>query len=182
MLVLKDNEITLQQLQPTHASSIFGLVESNREFLMQYLPWVEPTERVQDTLDFIKFTQTSFQEGRNPTFVIIYESQIAGVCNLHPIDFEHHHVSLGYWIGEKFQGKGIVTRAVKILLKYCFVELNLNKVEIKCATTNLKSCKIPERLGFHFDGILRENELVGTRMLDHRVYSLLQREWQNLSS
>ena len=56
---------------------------------------------------------------------------------------------IGYWLGEQFQGKGIMTAACRVLVNYAFNEFKLHRVEIKCATGNTKSCAIPERLLFY---------------------------------
>ena len=52
--------------------------------------------------------------------------------------------SVGYWLSEEFQGKGIVLRSVEKLVDYCFTELLLNRIEIKCGTKNYKSQAIAE--------------------------------------
>jgi ribosomal-protein-serine acetyltransferase len=51
-------------------------------------------------------------------------------------------------------------------------------VRLAAATENAKSRAIPERLGFHLDGVLREQERVDGRYVDHAVYTLLRREWR----
>ena len=59
-----------------------------------------------------------------------------------------------------------MTRTCAKLIDYCFTTLNLNGVEIKCATDHLKSQAIPERLNFNREGILRQAQLVNNLIVD----------------
>lgn len=63
------------------------------------------------------------------------------------INWSNKTAYIGYWLGEEFQGNGIMTKVAKTLTDYAFNELNLNKVEIRAAVENEKSRAIPERLG-----------------------------------
>lgn len=85
---------------------------------------------------------------------------------------------IGYWLSEKYQKKGIVTQSVSTLLDYAFSELGLNRVQIRCAVGNIPSKNIPRRLGFLFEGIERDGELLSdNQFTDIEVYSILKREW-----
>jgi hypothetical protein len=60
---------------------------------------------------------------------------------------------VGYWLGEQYQGKGLVTAACRALVEHAFFELGLNRAVILCATENEKSCAVAERLGFRREGV-----------------------------
>ena len=77
-----------------------------------------------------------------------------------------------------FQPLRSVTKACRTLITYAFTELGLNKVEICCATENIRSCAIPKRLGFKQEGILRDAEWLYNHFVDHAVFGMLAREWQ----
>lgn len=94
------------------------------------------------------------------------------------IDWENGKVEIGYWIGSAFQGSGIVTDACRMVLDYLFYELRLNRVEVQCATGNLKSAGVPRRLGFTLEGTRREAELINGRFHDVLLFSMLRREWK----
>ena len=84
---------------------------------------------------------------------------------------------IGYWLSEKAQGKGIMTRAVKKLIAFAFEERGMNRIVIKCAVGNTKSKNIPKRLGFTYEGTERDGELLaGGIYTDIEVYSLLKRD------
>jgi ribosomal-protein-serine acetyltransferase len=74
------------------------------------------------------------------------------------------------------QGKGIMTECCRFVVRYGFRTLDLNRIQIPAATGNLRSRRIPERLGFKLEGILRERESLNGAFVDHAMYSLLRRE------
>ena len=55
--------------------------------------------------------------------------------------------------------------------------MNINRIQIKAATENLKSRAIPERLGFTFEGIERDAELHTRGFVDLAIYGLLKNDW-----
>jgi ribosomal-protein-serine acetyltransferase len=64
-------------------------------------------------------------------------------------------------------------------VEYLFDEVGLHRVEIRCGTGNTRSRAIPQRLGFHHEGILRDAEWVNDRWLDLDVWSMLEQDWRN---
>ena len=70
-----------------------------------------------------------------------------------------------------------MTQAVEALIKYCFDEIELNRIEISAAVNNEKSQAIPERLGFTREGMLRDNELLNGIYSSSYIYSLLKSEY-----
>ena len=87
---------------------------------------------------------------------------------------------IGYWIIKSEQGKGIITNCCEEIIRFCFETIKLNRIEIKCGTDNLKSKKIPERLNFKFEGIIRNGEYMHDKFIDLNLYSLLHSEWKKL--
>ncbi len=71
-----------------------------------------------------------------------------------------------------------MTASCRAVINYCFNELNVNRITIECATENARSRRIPERLGFKLEGIIRQVERLGDAYVDHAFYGLLRSEWQ----
>lgn len=70
-----------------------------------------------------------------------------------------------------------MTRAVECLCKYAFEELEMNRVQIKCAVENTPSSNIPKRLGFQIEGVERAGELFANgEFVDIEIYSLLKND------
>lgn len=70
-----------------------------------------------------------------------------------------------------------MTRSCRAYVSHSFQTLGLNRVEIRCAVDNRKSCAIPERLGFILEGTLRQAEWLYDHFVDHSVYAILSQDW-----
>ncbi len=168
-------EIRLFEL--SDAETVFASVERNRQYLRQWLPWVDFTSSPDQIRNFIVRVRDQFETGRGPQAGIWIGNEFAGSVGCHPIDWPNKNCSIGYWIEERHQGKGVMTRCCANLIDYLFRELGLHRVTIQCGTGNQRSCAIPERLGFTREGITREGEWVNDRWLDLVVWSMLERDW-----
>ena len=167
----------LRLLEERHAARLFALVDRNRAHLREWLPWLDTNTSVEASLHFIRHALQQFANNDGFQAGIWFEGDLAGVIGYHAIDWANRKTALGYWLGASFQGKGLMTRACQALVDYAFNELDLNRLEIRCAVGNTRSCAIPQRLGFQQEGLLRQVEWLYDHFVDHVVYSVLAREW-----
>jgi len=162
----------LRLLAEADADELYGVIERNRAYLAEWLPWAAGQTR-EGTLEFIRKTGRQLELNDGFQGVLVSGGQIAGAGGFLSVNWEARATSLGYWLAEAHQGRGLMTSAVSALIDHAFDEWALNRVEIQAATGNHRSRAIPERLGFQQEGVLREYERVGERYLDIVVYSLL---------
>lgn len=172
-----DEDVALELLEPRHADELFAITESNRDHLREWLPWLDSTRSSEDTKAFIKDAQKQTSENNGFQTAILFQRQITGVIGHHGIDWPNRRTSLGYWLAKEYQGRGIMTRSCRAYVSHAFQTLRLNRVEIRCATENRKSCAIPQRLGFTLEGTLHEAEWLYDHFVDHSVYAILARDW-----
>jgi ribosomal-protein-serine acetyltransferase len=178
MFLFRDGDLELQLLEERHAVELFGMTDENRSYLREWLPWLDSTQTVADTRTFIQSQVAAFAKGTALTLGIWRDGALVGTIGLGAIDRINRMTMIGYWLDAGEQGRGTMTRACSALVDYAFRELDLNRVEIHCATGNSRSCAIPERLGFTLEGVLRENEWLYDRFVDHRVYAMLSSDRQ----
>ena len=174
-----DDEVSLKLFTVQDDVELFNLTNSSKEYLREWLSWVDYTQQVNDSRNWILSTISGVVEsgGHPKVTAIFYEGNIAGTIGFNMIDRLNKSVKIGYWIGEKYQGKGIMTRACKGLVDYGFKEMDLNRIEISVAEKNYKSRAIPEKLGFKEEGIVRQVELLDNQYVNHVIYSKLASEW-----
>ncbi|MFC0179791.1 GNAT family N-acetyltransferase [Thorsellia kenyensis] len=164
------------------ATDLFSLISDNREYLSVWLAWPNYVTHIKDSEYFIKNAIKEMEEGTAETYIILFDMKPIGTVSFNKIDKQNKIGYVGYWISEKYQGKGFVKFAVNFLLQRGFYELMLNKVVIRCAVGNNKSESIPLKFAFKFEGIARENELVNGIFIDHKIYSLLKNEFSQGNS
>ncbi len=172
-----DDDLELRLLEEPHAEELFALVEENREYLRQWLPWVDGSRSAADTKTFILRSREKFATNGGFSVGVWFRGKLVGVIGLHEIDWDNRRVDIGYWIAEPFQGRGIITRGCRAVVEHAFNGLGLHRVEIHCATGNSRSRAIPERLGFRQEGVLRHRLQLGARFVDLVVYGILADEW-----
>lgn len=169
------NDIELRLLTRELADHLAELVEGNRAHLSQWLPWAPYSTSAADSEAFIASENQARLLGDRITLGIFVAGQLVGVVSYHHIDWASREAVIGYWITESRQGAGIVTESCERLVGYGFVELGLARVVIRCATENIRSRAVAERLGFRREAILRNSERVSERVLDQFVYVFLAR-------
>ena len=177
-----DENTELHLLEERHSEELFAAIEGSREYLERWLPWVSNVRNSDESRRYIIGALQQFADSNGMAVAIRYQGKLAGVINLHFVDRYSERTSIGYWLAEDFQGKGLITRACSLLIDHAFGPLELNRVEIRCASDNTRSRAIPERLGFKEEGTLRQTERVGDRLLDHVVYGMLADEWRNAAN
>ncbi len=97
---------------------------------------------------------------------------------MHSVVWPDRKASLGYWLGESFQGKGLVTKSGRALIDHAFGTLKLHRLEIQCAVDNWPSRKVADRLGFTQEGILRQSWWTQEQFVDMVLYGFLVTDWQ----
>lgn len=171
--------IVLTEVQPGDADELYRLVAQNRDHLRHWMPWADTTESVNDTLAFVESAQEQHADGRGFQCCIRLDGRIVGVVGHVNINRVHMKTELGYWISQEYQGRGIVTKAVRTLVDHAFSELSLNRVEIQAGEANVRSRAVAERLGFQLEGMLRESLRVNDHYVSHAVYGMLKRDWRS---
>ena len=179
MKIKTGSDITLQKVRMKSAGEIYESIDRSRDFLSEWLPFADHTLMVKDTENFIRSLRKYKDVRGDLVFEIRVEGMMAGLIGLKDIDHLNRKAEIGYWIDKEFAGKGIMMRSCRALVDHAFRKLELNRLTIRCAMENIRSCNIPKQLGFTFEGIERQGEILRGRHLDLKVYSLLRKEWLN---
>lgn len=179
MLELPVNEsVVLRQLQPDDAPALYNQLDTSRKSLRRFLPWVDYNTNAEHSLRFIEMMLRKAEDQEAIAFGVWYEGQLCGVVDLHGWDHLLEKAEIGYWLGDKFRGKGIAVAACKVLVTFAFESLRLNKLEIRFALSNSQSAQIPIRLGFAKEGILRHSAKLHGQYVDTVVMGILKQDWK----
>jgi RimJ/RimL family protein N-acetyltransferase len=90
--------------------------------------------------------------------------------------FEGAAAEIGYWGSPWARGRGVMTRAVRMLAEWAFEEFALRRIEIIVATENRASSRVAEKAGFTHEGVLRQYRENKGIWRDHDMWSLLRDE------
>lgn len=127
--------------------------------------------------DAEKFIDSVKQQDPQVTFAIEYDFKFVGAIGMVlQRDVYRFSAELGYWIGEPYWGKGITTRAVRLLCDYAFNKLNMEKLFAGVFQGNEGSKKVLEKCGFQLEGIARKAVFKNNKFLDEYRYGKMREE------
>lgn len=144
------DDFGLRPLRADDAPDIFTAIDTQREHLGRWLPFVAATHRVEQTREVVA---AMLADPANPVFTLRVGDAFAGLIGFKSADSTTLTIEIGYWLRSEYQGRGLMTAAAEALCRMAFGQMGMENVEIKCAAGNLRSNRIPLRLGFRLDRI-----------------------------
>ena len=109
----------------------------------------------------------------------IRDGAIVGAINLSQIyGGGFRSAYLGYYVGEPFAGRGYMTEALQLMLRYAFQVLRLHRVEANIQPGNIASLALVKRAGFVREGYSRRYLKIGGRWRDHERWAILAENWK----
>lgn len=170
-----DPQISLKAIVESDAIRMYNIINSQREYLGEWLPFVQFTNRVEDSKGFVEMAMLSRKLKKDYVYKICFDDRMIGLIGTKETDLLNKNTEIGYWLSKDFQNQGIMTRSVEALIQELFEELKLERIQICCAIGNEKSINIPKRLGFKLEGTKRNGEWMGNfQFRDLLVFSRLK--------
>ncbi|MBI4375671.1 MAG: GNAT family N-acetyltransferase [Elusimicrobia bacterium] len=106
------------------------------------------------------------------------DDSVVGNVSIKNISRSMLYAEVGYGIDEQYQGLGIGTAAVRLLLQKTFQESSLRRLIAFVHDQNLASCRLLDRLGFRREGLLREHYLINGHPVNEVLFGLLKHQWR----
>jgi len=110
-------------------------------------------------------------------WIVEVDGEPAGWITLAIASWEHGIAEIGYALSEPHQGRGVMTAALGQLLAELFGQTAIERLEARCATDNLASRAVLEKLGFEREGLLRGYFELGGRRIDNWLYAILRADF-----
>lgn len=174
-----DEELAL--VTPTNiqaaAEDMFKLVDSDREHLRPFLPFVDGTLTVEDEVQFIKSQLKEQVEGKAYLFLITYQGKMVGTINYHFVSAVNRRAEIGYWLHSNFNGRGIMTRAVRAMLAIGFESLGFNRIDLYADVENAASNAVAKRTGFTHVALQPAQVIIYDSFRDMHQYVMLKRDY-----
>lgn len=176
-LNVPDTEVILRTIRLDDAAAIYHVIDSHRQYLSVWLPFIPNIKSVDDEKAFISAVLAEPFEKRSLVFMIEKAGEFCGLIGFVTTDPANHRTEIGYWLLPEYQGQGIMSRSVRTLCEWTVKERNMNRIQIRCAVGNRPSNAIPLRLNFKLEGTERDGELLSSgQYTDINVYSILKDE------
>jgi RimJ/RimL family protein N-acetyltransferase len=176
---VSDGIILLRPFRLEDSQETFTAVRESLTDLKPWMSWAYDGYSLNDSREFIRLTRARWQEGTLFAFAITDAKSglILGGCSLSHIHPVYHLCNLGYWVRSSRRGKGIAGRGTLLASRYAFEKVGLVRVEIVIAPGNQASIRVAEKVGAHYEGVLRNRMVVGPDVYDARMYSLIPQDF-----
>ncbi|KRL98788.1 GNAT family N-acetyltransferase [Liquorilactobacillus satsumensis] len=140
--------LTLRVPATSDAHQLYSLIAHDQKELQRWLPWAKTTLSPADEEAFILYSLGQIQEGKLWSATLCVADTPAGTIDIHEISMQNARGQVGYWLGQKYQGKGFMTQALTKVIEVAFSELELHRLELITDSRNKKSQKVATRAGF----------------------------------
>jgi len=168
--------LALRAIHPHDAAAVYALVDTSRDHLRAWLPWVDASRSVEYTREFFEHVVEQRARGTTAAYLILERGRIAGMIGLHDIDWTNRSFLIGYWVAARAEGRGLITRACRALVEVAFDQWDMERAVIHCGVGNRRSSAVARRLGFTLEGVARHAQLLHGQFIDLEVWSLLRAE------
>ena len=171
---LETQHLQLRRLVNDDFNEILALRSDNE--IMQYIP--RPLAKTkEDALEHIAIINSRIEsnEGINWAITLKNDSKLIGIIGHYRLKPEHYRAEIGYMLLPEYHAKGIMTEAIKEVVKYGFEIMKLHSIEALIDPRNLASEKVLQKNGFVKEAHFIENEYYEGQFLDSVVYSLLNK-------
>ncbi|HEV3053927.1 MAG TPA: GNAT family protein [Solirubrobacteraceae bacterium] len=125
---------------------------------------------------FFREQERARRDGEELNFAFVdpgAPATVFGGGSLYGIDLHERRASVGYWLAPAHRGRGIATRATRLMARWGFSELGVGRIELTCGPDNRASQRVAERVGFAREGVLRSHIAFKGGRRDSVIYSLL---------
>ena len=175
----------LLTLRPSRDSDIEPIYQACQDPLISRFTTVPRDYTMAHASDFVRKDRTSLAEKHEIRFVIEYgvgdDAIFVGVISLHSVDIANHCAAIGYWMVHGERGKGIATKAAKVITDYGFTTLGLRRIEGLVDSDNVASCKLLISAGYTTEALLRHKVTRESGLqIDMVLLAALAKEWQPL--
>lgn len=173
-----DSNLSLEYVKPAHAKELYTLALTNFHHISEWMPWIGNMTSQTFIDNFIKGAMERKKQGSEHAFVILLDKKIIGRIGVYKIDQFNRIGEIGYWIAKDYERCGYVVKSVNKLMEYCFKQLDLNRLEIRCGEFNTRSQHIPEKLNFNKEALLKEAEWLNNNFQNLYLYAKCRSEFE----
>jgi len=174
---LATQRLRLRKYEPSDATDLYAML-SDEETMRYYSN--ETFQSRAEVEAYIILRRDDFAQRREIRWGIARhdDNRIVGSCGLHHFDEEFNRAETGYILNRAFWGQGFMAEALSAMLTYGFTEMGLHRIEAVIDSANERSKNVLLKLGFQYEGNLRQRFLFRGGFEDEHYFGLLRDEWR----
>jgi len=156
-LELRTKRLLIRSPSVEDAPALREAIAETFDLLKVWMPWADHVPDPAEMEENCARAAQDFKDGKDFRLHLLLRDsgELIGASGLHRFDWTIPKFEIGYWVRSSQSGRGYITEAVAEITRFAFEELDARRVEIRTSTKNVRSWRVPDRLGFALEGILR---------------------------
>lgn len=166
--------LIIRPVMPGDGAEIHAAKTETWDDIKLWMPWANEVETVEMTEVIVRKAHAKFILREDFMMIACDRNSMKPLIftGIHRFDWNIRRMEIGFWCRKSAQGHGLVTESANALARYAFKALNARTVSICHAHDNVKSRAVIDRLGFHYEGTLKNSTLTPNgKIHDHVWYS-----------
>ncbi len=157
----ESDRLTIRAPRAGDGTEMNAAVQETFDDLKPWMPWARQVPTLEESETYVRRAQCEFLAREDLTMLLFLKgtNTLVGGSGLHRIDWNIPKFEIGYWCRKRFQGQGYISESTEAIARFAFETLGAKRVEIRCDPKNVRSRRVPDRLGFKLEGTLRNNTL-----------------------
>ena len=174
--ILETPRLTLRELTQSDAEGVFAI---RSDFEVTRYNTGLAYERLDQARDIIQAIRTGYSDGIELRWGITFKDNplVIGMCGFNYWVRHDRRASIGYDLARAYWGKGLMTEAVRAMVKFGFEQMNLNRIEADADGRNPASARVLEKVGFKHEGVQQEQFYENGSFYNLHLFALLRREY-----
>jgi ribosomal-protein-serine acetyltransferase len=175
---LGDDGAELRPLEPRHAGELLVHLDRGREFIGRFIAMPDLVTDLESSRAYLHSYAMKAAADTGRLDGIWLDGALVGGVLFRTMDLAAGMVEVGCWLEPSAAGRGLVTRAARVIIDWAVVGRGIHRVEWHAATANEASIAVARRLGMTREGVLRESYPHRGVRHDIEVWSVLAPEWR----
>ncbi|MFZ3597100.1 GNAT family N-acetyltransferase [Streptomyces sp. BH104] len=176
---LGDGNAELRPLEPWHAEEFLAHLDRGRDFIGRFIPFGQDARDAEGARALLQRYADKRAADSGSLHGIWLDGKLVGGVLFRVFDASAGTCEVGCWLEPAATGRGLVTRAARVLIDWAVDERGIHRVEWIAAAGNAPSIGVARRLGMRRDGVLREAFLYDGVRHDEEIWSVLAPEWRS---
>jgi len=154
---------------------MYDAARESLEHLRRWMTWCSPEYAPADAYAFVSQCPEDWANNDHYSFAILdeRENKFLGSVALNQLNLPHKCANVGYWVRESAKGRGAATIATRLVSRFAFRELGMERLEFLIPSANVASRRVARKAGARFEGSLRGRILINGVRHDAALYALL---------
>lgn len=173
---LETQRLTLRKAAMSDAADLYEYGRDPR--VAEHVLW-EAYQSIHEARAYVRYLQRQYRSQAPSSWCIEHKEsgKVIGTIGLMWWNQEHQSAEIGYSLSRAYWNQGLMTEALVEVIRYCFEELNLHRLEAQHECSNPASGRVMEKVGMQREGLLRGRLRNKGRYVDVYLYAILREDW-----